>query len=146
MAMHIISQKQIRHRLVKIANPYLYFSSFVLSNPHNFHCLHCRGGSDCCLFYSYLMVKVELNEILNAKQANLWHFKRNLSSCGSWCSVDVQAQISTTVWNSLREHRWGTHSDKSDMPVSSLLMQDFTGEALQRGVAALHQRIGHYIT
>lgn len=82
------------------------------------------------------MVKVASKEILNAKQASLWHFKRNSRvAVGAGGAREVHAPAAS--WNARREKRsdrWDTHANKSDGHVSSLRMRKGGG-----GVAASHQ-------
>lgn len=65
-----------------------------------------------------------------------------LSSCGSWCPLIYEHTNVPPfgIHSKERVYRWDTHTNKSDMHVSSFLMQNFASETLQilGGVAAKH--------
>lgn len=57
-----------------------------------------------------------------------------MSSCGSGCRADIYGHTNLPLFgihNKKHAYRWDMRANKSDMCVPSLLMQDFTGEALE---------------
>lgn len=90
------------------------------------------------------MAKVALKEILNAKQASLWHFKRNSGvAVGAGGARGARAHASAASWNARRRKRsgrWDAHANKSDVHVSSLHMPGFLAGKGWGGVGAVsHQ-------
>lgn len=112
----------------KKATTHIYFSSFVLGNHQTVHQTSLNSAFSLSTrrwrlrfvapCYFYLMGKAELNESSNAKQANLWHFKKNL-----WVVVGagvLRGYTGTQIYrrfgihNKKHANRWDANTNKSD--------------------------------